>query len=262
MAATRHRTAQSPRSDRIKSTTVDAAEIDRFAALADAWWDPEGEFRPLHRLNPTRLAYVRDRLIGHFALDPRARRPFDGLRVLDVGCGGGLISEPVARLGAAVTGIDAADRNIAVAAAHARESGLSIDYRAATVEDLAKAGERFDAVLALEIIEHVADVELFLDACGTVLKPGGILVLSTLNRTPKAFALAIVGAEYVLRWLPRGTHDWRKFVRPSELAAGLRRAGLALGDLSGMAYNPLNDKWTLGRDLDVNYFAVAVKAKD
>ena len=254
MVGTRRRTAQSPH-----ATTVDAAEIARFAALADAWWDPEGEFRPLHRLNPTRLAYVRDRLIGHFGLDPHAQRPLDGLSLLDVGCGGGLLSEPMARLGAKVTGIDAAERNIGVASTHAQESGLAIDYRHAAVEDLAAAGERFDAVLALEIVEHVADPDLFLAACGTVLKPGGALVISTLNRTAKAFALAVVGAEYVLRWLPRGTHDWRKFVRPSELAAGLRRAGLELTDLTGVAYNPLNDKWTLARDLDVNYMAFAVK---
>jgi len=257
MAATRRRTAPSP-----DATTVDAAEIARFAALADAWWDPEGEFRPLHRLNPVRLAYIRRRLIEHFGLDAKAARPLEGLRLLDVGCGGGLLSEPMARLGAKVTGIDAAERNVGVAATHARESGLAIDYRHAAVEDLAAAGERFDVVLALEVVEHVADPDLFLAGCGKVLAPGGALVLATLNRTAKAFALAVVGAEYVLRWLPRGTHDWRKFLRPSELAAGLRRAGLEIEDLSGVAYNPLNDKWTLARDLDVNYMAFAVKAKD
>jgi 2-polyprenyl-6-hydroxyphenyl methylase/3-demethylubiquinone-9 3-methyltransferase len=257
MSPARRRTAQSP-----AETTVDPAEVARFAALAERWWDPEGEFRPLHRLNPTRLAYVRDRLVGHFGRDPRALTPLEGLSLLDVGCGGGLLSEPMARLDARVTGIDAAGPNIAVAAAHAGESGLAIDYRHAAVEDLAEAGERFDVVLALEVVEHVADPDLFLAACGQVLKPGGALVLSTLNRTAKAFALAVVGAEYVLRWLPRGTHDWRKFMRPSELAAGLRRAGLDVVDLSGLAYNPLNDKWTLARDLDVNYMAFAVKAKD
>ncbi|HVO13582.1 MAG TPA: bifunctional 2-polyprenyl-6-hydroxyphenol methylase/3-demethylubiquinol 3-O-methyltransferase UbiG [Alphaproteobacteria bacterium] len=257
MAATRRRTARSP-----KTTTVDEAEVARFSALAEAWWDPEGEFRPLHRLNPVRLAYIRRRLVEHFGLDPQAARPLEGLTLLDVGCGGGLLSEPMARLGARVTGVDAAERNIGIAAAHARDSGLAIDYRHAAVEDLAAAGEHFDVVLALEIVEHVADPDLFLEACGAVLAPGGALVLATLNRTAKAFALAVVGAEYVLRWLPRGTHDWRKFLRPSELAAGLRRAGLELADLSGVAYNPLNDKWTLSRDLDVNYMAFAVKAKD
>jgi 2-polyprenyl-6-hydroxyphenyl methylase/3-demethylubiquinone-9 3-methyltransferase len=256
MPPARRRTAQSP-----AETTVDPAEVARFAALAERWWDTEGEFRPLHRLNPTRLAYVRDRLVGHFGRDRRALAPLDGLSLLDVGCGGGLLSEPMARLGARVTGIDAAERNIGVAAAHATESGLAIDYRHAAVEDLAAAGERFDVLLALEVVEHVADPDLFLAACGQVLEPGGALVLSTLNRTAKAFALAVVGAEYVLRWLPRGTHDWRKFMRPSELAAGLRRAGLDVVDLSGLAYNPLNDKWTLARDLDVNYMAFAVKAK-
>jgi 2-polyprenyl-6-hydroxyphenyl methylase/3-demethylubiquinone-9 3-methyltransferase len=257
MAATRRRTAASP-----DATTVDDADVARFEALAEAWWDPEGEFRPLHRLNPIRLAYIRRKLIEHFGRDARAARPFEGLRLLDVGCGGGLLSEPMARLGAAVTGVDAAGRNIGVAQAHARDGGLVIDYRHAAVEDLAAAGERFDVVLALEIVEHVADAGLFLEACGAVLAPGGALVLATLNRTAKAFALAVVGAEYVLRWLPRGTHDWRKFLRPSELAAGLRRAGLDLADLTGVAYNPLNDKWTLARDLDVNYMAFAVKAKD
>jgi 2-polyprenyl-6-hydroxyphenyl methylase/3-demethylubiquinone-9 3-methyltransferase len=257
MAATRRRTAAST-----DATTVDDAEVARFEALAEAWWDPEGEFRPLHRLNPVRLAYIRRQVIDHFGRDARAARPFDGLKLLDVGCGGGLICEPMARLGATVTGIDAAQGNIGIAEQHARDSGLAIAYRHAAVEDLAAAGECFDVVLALEIVEHVADPELFLEACGAVLAPGGALVLATLNRTAKAFALAIVGAEYVLRWLPRGTHDWRKFLRPSELAAGLRRCGLELADLSGVAYNPLNDKWTLARDLDVNYMAFAVKAKD
>ena len=257
MPPARRRTAQTP-----AETTVDPAEVERFAALADRWWDPAGEFRPLHRLNPVRLTYVRDRLAGHFGRDRRGRTPFEGLAVLDIGCGGGLLSEPMARLGARVTGIDAAERNIAAARAHAAESGLAIDYRHAAIEDMAAAGERFDAVLALEIVEHVSDPDLFLAACGAVLRPGGAMIVSTLNRTAKAFALAVVGAEYVLGWLPRGTHDWRKFLRPSELAAGLRRGGLEMRDLTGLAYNPLNDKWTLGRDLDVNYMAFAVKATD
>ena len=258
MAATHHRTATSA-----KATTVDAGEIARFTALAHAWWDPEGEFRPLHRLNPVRLAYIRDRVVGQFGRDPRTPRPFDGLALLDVGCGGGLISEPMARLGAKVTGIDAAERNIGVAAAHAEESGLAIDYRADDGRGRwPKRASGSTSCWRSRSSSTSPTSTCSSTACGAVLKPGGVLVLSTLNRTAKAFALAIVGAEYVLRWLPRGTHDWRKFVRPSELAAGLRRAGLELGDLSGIVYNPLNDKWTLGRDLDVNYLGVAVKAKD
>jgi 2-polyprenyl-6-hydroxyphenyl methylase/3-demethylubiquinone-9 3-methyltransferase len=255
--------------------SVDAAEVARFAALAGAWWDPNGEFRPLHQMNPVRLAYIRDRLLSRFGVEPRRARPLSGLRVLDVGCGGGLIAEPLTRLGASVVGIDAAAESIQAATAHAAQSELAIDYRAATAEELAQAGETFDAVLALEIIEHVADRDVFLGACAALVKPGGgaalneksgapsapggLLIVSTLNRTLKAYLLAIVGAEYVLRWLPAGTHDWRKFVQPHELARELRRAGLTLGDVSGMTYNPLTGDWTLTRDADVNYLALALK---
>jgi 2-polyprenyl-6-hydroxyphenyl methylase/3-demethylubiquinone-9 3-methyltransferase len=239
--------------------TIDRDEVDRFARLAETWWDPDGEFRPLHKLNPVRLAFIRDRLAAHFGRDTRSTRPFDGLRILDIGCGGGLASEPLARLGAAVTGIDAGAATIAAARRHAEAAGLAIDYREAAAEDLAAAGERFDAVIALEVVEHVADPQLFLGATAALVRPGGGLVAATINRTPKAFVFAIVGAEYVLRWLPRGTHQWRKFLRPSELASGLRPHGLAIGELAGLTYDPLRDLWTLTSDLDVNYMLFATK---
>lgn len=241
------------------AASVDPAEVARFQAQADAWWDPAGQFKPLHRLNPLRLGFVRDQAARHFGRDPLSPRPLDGLRLIDIGCGGGLVSEPMARLGAAVVAIDAAPGNIAVARLHAQEQGLAIDYRHAAAEELAAAGERFDIVLSLEIIEHVADLSSFLAAVGALAAPGGIVVLSTLNRTAKAYALAIVGAEYLLRWLPAGTHDWRKFVRPSELAAGLRRAGIVLAELKGLGYTPWRDEWALVDDLSVNYLAVGVR---
>ncbi|MCW5771894.1 MAG: bifunctional 2-polyprenyl-6-hydroxyphenol methylase/3-demethylubiquinol 3-O-methyltransferase UbiG [Rhodospirillaceae bacterium] len=247
------------------AASVDAAEIGRFGAMADTWWDANGPMRPLHQMAPVRIAFVRDHAAAAFGRDvagpgPVADRPFAGLSLLDVGCGGGLMCEPMTRLGFAVTGIDAAERNIAVAQHHAGESGLAIDYEATTVEALAAAGPQFDVVLALEVVEHVADLDSFLRALVQVVKPDGIVILSTLNRTSKAFALAVVGAEYVLRWLPRGTHDWRKFVRPSELAAGMRRAGARVTDLAGLTYNPFAGRWSITRDLAVNYFAVARRA--
>jgi 2-polyprenyl-6-hydroxyphenyl methylase/3-demethylubiquinone-9 3-methyltransferase len=239
----------------INAPSVDPADVARFSAMAAEWWDPAGKFRPLHRLGPVRLAYLRDRLCRHFGRDPRSLRPFDGLRVLDIGCGGGLIAEPVARLGATVTAVDASAENIGTAQAHAAQGELTIDYRAATAEHLAADGERFDAILALEILEHVADRDAFLAACASLVKPGGALVVATLNRTPQSYLLAIVGAEYVLGWLPRGTHDWKKFVRPSELAASARRNGLTLEDFAGVVYSPLADTWRIGDDLGVNYLA-------
>ena len=237
--------------------TVDPAEIARFDALADTWWDAKGPMRPLHEMAPVRIGFVRDRAAETFDRDIRANRPFEGLTLLDVGCGGGLMSEPLARLGFAVTGIDAAARNIAVARHHAGLSGLDIDYRVETVEALAAAGRRFDLVLCLEIVEHEADIHAFTRAALGTLAPGGIAIFSTLNRTAKAFAFAIVGAEYVLGILPRGTHDWRKFVRPSELAAAVRRAGGRVSELAGMTYSPLSGRWSITKDLGVNYFAVA-----
>lgn len=241
------------------ATTVDPDEIERFSAMAAAWWDPDGDFRPLHRLNPTRLTYIRDRVAGRLDRDPLEDKPLQGLKLLDIGCGGGLLSEPMARLGAEVTGVDASEKNIGTASAHAREMGLDIDYRHSTAEALAEAGESFDVVLNMEVVEHVADAGLFLRSCADLVRPGGAMVLSTINRTPQAFAMAIVGAEYVLRWLPRGTHTWRKFVRPSELTRHAEGAGLNVEHLTGVSYNPLNDRWTLSRDLSVNYMAFTTK---
>jgi 2-polyprenyl-6-hydroxyphenyl methylase / 3-demethylubiquinone-9 3-methyltransferase len=241
--------------------TASADEVARFAAIADAWWDPNGEFRALHRLNPTRIAYIRDRIAGHFGRDSLAPRPLSGLRILDIGCGGGLVAEPLARLGAAVTGIDADQRGVQIAEAHAQKSGLSIRYRCTLPEDLLRADEPpFDAVVSMEVVEHVTDPRAFLSLCADLLRPGGVLVLSTINRTLKSLALAKIGAEYILRWVPVGTHDWRKFVRPSELAAGLRRCGIQVEDVTGMRYNPLFDQWSLSAtDLDVNYLLSATK---
>jgi 2-polyprenyl-6-hydroxyphenyl methylase/3-demethylubiquinone-9 3-methyltransferase len=240
--------------------TVDPDEVARFAALADDWWDPRGHFRPLHQVNPVRLAFIRDRLVGHFGRDPASLTPLSGLRLLDIGCGGGLIAEPMARLGAAVVGLDATEQNIAVARLHAAHAGLSIDYRCAAAEDLADGTARFDVVLALEVVEHVAALEPFVAACGRLLAPGGALIAATLNRTVKAWALAIVGAEYVLGWLPRGTHRWAKFVRPAELVGALRRNGLAVAELTGVGYDPLAGAWSLSRDLAVNYMVFARRA--
>ena len=240
--------------------SVDRDEVARFERLAERWWDAQGEFRPLHRLNPLRLTFIRDRLAQHFRRDPDSPRPFAGLRLLDIGCGGGLISEPMARLGFAVTGIDAGHETVAAARTHAQAFGVAVDYRETTAEDLAAAGERFDAVLALEVVEHVADPMLFLGSAAELVRPGGALIAATLNRTPKAFLLAIVGAEYVLGWLPRGTHQWQKFLRPSELASGLRQHGLGVSEISGLSYDPLRDRWSLSRDLDVNYMVYAVKS--
>jgi 2-polyprenyl-6-hydroxyphenyl methylase / 3-demethylubiquinone-9 3-methyltransferase len=241
------------------SPSIDVREVERFSALAETWWDPKGSMAPLHRLNPARLGFLRQTLAAHFGRDARSLSAFDGLRILDVGCGGGLISEPLARLGAVVTGIDAAEANIAVARAHARGADLEIDYRQASAEELSVAGERFDAVLALEVVEHVADLDAFLAAAAALVRPGGAFIASTLNRTPKSLLFAIVGAEYVLGWLPRGTHRWDRFLKPSELAAALRRHGLQGRDIRGLVYDLLAGEWRLGRDLGVNYLVFAVR---
>ena len=245
--------------DKSNESTVDPGEVERFARVARTWWDPEGAFRPLHRINPARIGFIRDRLVRHFERDARAFSPFASLRLLDIGCGGGLIAEPMARLGFSVTAIDADADALAVARSHAAETGLAIDYRAAPVEALGPE-ERFDAILAMEIIEHVPDPAHFLAAAAGHLEPDGALVVATLNRTTRSFAFAIVGAEYLLRWLPRGTHRWEKFVRPSELAAGLRACGMELRELSGLGYDPRRG-WALGRDLSINYLAFAIKPK-
>jgi 2-polyprenyl-6-hydroxyphenyl methylase/3-demethylubiquinone-9 3-methyltransferase len=240
-------------------STVDAAEVARFSALAAEWWNPAGKFKPLHRFNPVRVGFLRDRLADHFGRAPLAERPLADLSILDVGCGGGLLAEPLTRLGARVTGIDASGPGLMAARLHAEQMGLAIDYRESTVEKLADTGAQYDAVLNMEVIEHVADRAAFLAASAAVLKPGGLTVVATLNRTAKAYALAIVGAEYVLGWLPRGTHDWAKFVRPDELRAELTAAGLTPQETTGVVYSPLADRWSLSSDAGVNYMIAATK---
>jgi 2-polyprenyl-6-hydroxyphenyl methylase / 3-demethylubiquinone-9 3-methyltransferase len=250
----------SPAASSSTVSSIDAAEVAKFEAMAAEWWDPTGKFKPLHMLNPCRLDYIIDQIAAEFARDPKADRPFAGLRLLDIGCGGGLLSEPMARLGAEVVGADAAARNIPVARLHAAQSGLAIDYRHTTAEALAEAGERFDVVLNMEVVEHVADPQAFLATCRELLEPGGLMVCSTLNRNPKSFALAIVGAERVMRWLPPGTHDWRKFLTPDELFAMLQRAGLDPVDRKGFVFNPLAWDWHISdRDLSVNYVTASVR---
>ena len=240
--------------------TRDASEIAKFEAMADEWWDPDGKFKPLHMLQPVRLDYVTRQIAAEHGRDLTAERPFEGLRILDIGCGGGLLSEPMARLGADVLGADAAERNIPVAQVHAARSGLEIDYRVTTAEELAAAGESFDAILNMEVVEHVADPQGYLDACAAMLRPGGIMCTSTINRNPKPYGFAIVGAEQVMRWLPRGTHEWSKFITPDELFEMLRRAGLDPVDRTGFVFNFARWDWKLSdRDLSVNYTTAAVK---
>lgn len=244
---------------RADTLSIDPDEVARFAAMAHEWWDESGPMRPLHRLNPVRLGYIRDRIAGHFGRETRSSKALTGLRILDIGCGGGLVSEPLARMGASVTGIDPSPEIVAAARLHAEEGGLAIDYRATTAEALAAEGAAFDAVLILEVVEHVADVSAFVATVASLTKPGGIVVASTINRTPKAFALAIVGAEYLLRWLPPGTHSYDKLVTPPELAGAFRTAGLAPADETGVMYVPIADRFRLTRDMDVNYMMTAVK---
>jgi 2-polyprenyl-6-hydroxyphenyl methylase/3-demethylubiquinone-9 3-methyltransferase len=241
-------------------TTVDPAEVAKFEAMAAEWWNPDGKFKPLHMLNPCRLDYITRQIAAEFGRDLTGARPFAGLRILDIGCGGGLLAEPMARLGAAVVGADAAERNIPVARLHAEQSGLAIDYRHTTAEALAAAGEVFDVVLNMEVVEHVSDPAAYLAACHDLLRPGGLMVCSTLNRNAKSFAMAIVGAEYVMRWLPKGTHDWQKFITPDELYALIRGAGLDPVDRKGMVFNPLSWRWSLSdRDLSVNYVTASLR---
>jgi 2-polyprenyl-6-hydroxyphenyl methylase/3-demethylubiquinone-9 3-methyltransferase len=242
-----------------RADTVDPAEIAKFERMASEWWDPAGKFAPLHRFNPVRIGYVRDVVAEHFGRDPKSGRALTELRLLDVGCGGGLLCEPMARLGAGVVGIDPSPVNIEVARLHAEKAGLGIDYRATTAEALAGAGEGFDVVLAMEVVEHLADIDAFVFACTALTKPGGLLFVATINRTLKAFALAIVGAEYVMRWLPRGTHEYDKLVRPAELETAFRKAGLETAYRTGVRYNPLADRWSRSSDMDVNYVVVGAK---
>lgn len=238
-------------------TTVDQSEVDRFSAMAAEWWSPTGKFKPLHKFNPVRLAYIRDKAAENFSRNPRSAKPLEGLRVLDIGCGGGLLSEPVARMGAEVVGADPSEKNIGIASIHAKASGVAVDYRAVTAEQLAEAGETFDIVLNMEVVEHVADVELFMNTCASMVRPGGLMFVATINRTMKAAALAIFAAENVLRWLPRGTHQYEKLVRPEELEKPLVANGLDIVDRTGVFFNPLANQWNLSKDMDVNYMLLA-----
>jgi 2-polyprenyl-6-hydroxyphenyl methylase/3-demethylubiquinone-9 3-methyltransferase len=244
----------------MNATTANPDEIAQFARLADKWWDADGEFRPLHQLNPARMGYICNRLCAHFDRDPKSKMPLQGLSLVDVGCGGGLLTEPMCRLGATVTGIDAGAETIDAARHHAKAVGLEIDYRHILPEDMGRERRKFDVVLNMEVVEHVADRALFLKTAANLMKPRGAMVLSTLNRTLKSLALAKIGAEYVLRWVPAGTHDWRKFVRPSELANELEPHGMKVRDLTGLGYNPVDGSWRESRDLNINYMMFATKA--
>ncbi|MSO75185.1 MAG: bifunctional 2-polyprenyl-6-hydroxyphenol methylase/3-demethylubiquinol 3-O-methyltransferase UbiG, partial [Alphaproteobacteria bacterium] len=252
-------TSESDRTNAAAAPSVDPAEVARFAAIAERWWDPEGSFRPLHQLNPVRIAYVRDAIAARLGRDPKAARPLEGVTLLDIGCGGGLIAEPMARLGARVTAIDVVERNIEVARLHAVQSGLEIDYRHEPAEALAARDAPFDVVLALEVVEHVVDLSAFLATCAALLRPDGAFFAATLNRTPQSFAFGIVAAEYMLGLLPRGTHRWSKFVRPSELVRELARAGIHVERLDGVSYDPWRGRFGLTRNLMVNYMAFATK---
>jgi 2-polyprenyl-6-hydroxyphenyl methylase/3-demethylubiquinone-9 3-methyltransferase len=244
------------------SASVDEAEVAQFSRLASNWWDARGPMAALHKFNPVRLGYIRDHAAQRFSRDPKKLDCLKGLRMLDIGCGGGILSEPLARLGAQMVGADPSAENIAAASAHAEQSGVAVDYRAATAEALVEQGERFDVVLAMEVVEHVTDVKSFVATCASMVKPGGLMIAATLNRTLKSFALAIVGAEYVLRWLPRGTHQWDKFVTPNELELAFENAGLDVIGERGVIYNLLADRWQLSSDMDVNYMLVAERSRE
>jgi 2-polyprenyl-6-hydroxyphenyl methylase/3-demethylubiquinone-9 3-methyltransferase len=244
-----------------KSPSIDASEVEKFAKMAAEWWNPKGKFGVLHLFNPVRLDWIKEQACARFGLDPSIPEPFKGLRLLDIGCGGGLLCEPMAKLGANVVGVDPSEKNIKTAMVHGNEQGLAIDYRVGTAEDLAAAGEKFDIILNMEVVEHVAGQAEFVKSCGSMLKPGGLMFVATLNRTLKSFGLAIIGAEYVLRWLPRGTHEWEKFVKPDELELWLNDAGLKQKSGSGITYHPLANEWRKAKDMSVNYMVVAQAAQ-
>jgi len=241
------------------ATTINEDEVARFAALAEEWWDPTGKFKPLHKFNPVRLAYIREQILSHFGRDGTKRQPFEGLDILDIGCGGGLLCEPMARLGANVTGADAAERNVRIAALHAEQSGLDIDYQATSAEALAEDKKQFDVVLNMEVVEHVDNVPLYLKSSAALVKPGGLMFLATINRTARAYALAIIGAEYILNWLPRGTHSFKKFLTPDELTAQLRQNRMQIKARTGVSFSPLRDEWRTSRDMGINYMLLAEK---
>lgn len=240
-------------------TTIDQAEVDRFTAMAAEWWNPSGKFKPLHKFNPVRIRYIRDKAAAHLGRDANSHKPLEGLRVLDIGCGGGLLSEPMARMGATVIGADASERNIGIASTHAAQTGVTVDYRAVTAEQLASEGEKFDIILNMEVVEHVADVDFFITTCASMVKPGGMMFVATINRTMKAMALAIIGAEHVLRWLPKGTHQYEKLVRPEELEKPLTASGMQIDERTGVFFNPLMNQWNLSKDMDVNYMMLATR---
>ncbi|MBI3673348.1 MAG: bifunctional 2-polyprenyl-6-hydroxyphenol methylase/3-demethylubiquinol 3-O-methyltransferase UbiG [Rhizobiales bacterium] len=242
------------------ASSLDPSEVEKFSKIAAEWWNPKGKFRVLHVFNPVRLAWIKEQVTSRIGRDPFERRPFAGLRVLDIGCGGGLLSEPMARLGAEVVGVDPSEKNIKTASVHGAEQELAIDYRVGTAEDLAHAGERFDVILNMEVTEHVTNPKAFLATCATMLNPQGLMFVATINRTLKSFGLAIIGAEYVLGWLPKGTHQWEKFITPDELKGWLSDNRLALLDQTGVTYNPFRNEWRKSRDMDVNYMLVAQKA--
>ena len=242
--------------------SLDPAEVEKFSKLAAEWWNPRGKFGILHVFNPVRLQYIKEQVCARFARDPFDRRPFAGLRFLDIGCGGGLLSEPMARLGAEIVGVDPSDKNIQTARVHAEEQELAIDYRVGTAEDLAAANEPFDVILNMEVIEHVTDPQAFIRVCASMLKPSGLIFVATINRTLKSFGLAIIGAEYVLGWLPKGTHQWEKFITPVELKDWLGENGVTVKDESGVVYNPLKDEWRKSRDMGVNYMVAGQKVSD
>ena len=237
-------------------SSLDPAEVEKFSKMAAEWWNPHGKFGVLHKFNPVRLAYIKEQVCARLGLDPLKREPFKGLRFLDIGCGGGLLCEPMARLGANVVGVDPSEKNIKTASVHAAEVELAIDYRICTAEDLAAAGEKFDVILNMEVIEHVANPQNFTATCANLMKPGGLMFVATLNRTLKSFALAIVGAEYVLGWLPKGTHEWEKFIKPAELKEWLSAAGVTTKAESGVTYHPIGGEWRKAKDMDVNYMLV------
>jgi len=239
--------------------SLDPSEVEKFSQMAAEWWNPKGKFGVLHVFNPVRLQFIKEQVTARLGLDPLEHAPFSGLRLLDIGCGGGLLSEPMSRLGAKVVGVDPSERNIKTASVHRDEMGLDIDYRVGTAEDLAAAGERFDVILNMEVIEHVADPKAFTATCASMLRPGGLMFVATLNRTLKSFGLAIVGAEYVLGWLPKGTHQWEKFITPAELRGWLADNGLTSKEELGVTYSPFSRQWKRSRDMDVNYMLVAQK---
>ena len=240
-------------------TTIDENEVEKFSKIADEWWDANGKFKPLHKFNPIRLNFFKQEICKFFDRDEKLLTPFEGLKILDIGCGGGLVAEPISRLGAELVAIDASQKNINVAKIHAEKSGLKIDYQCITAEDLASQNQQFDVVLALEIIEHVADVEKFIEACATLVKPGGLIFIATLNRTAKSLLMAKFGVEYILRWLPIGTHDWRKFLKPSEIENIAKNQQIQLQKIQGFSYNLLKDQWSFSADLSINYCLIFKK---